>query len=213
MLKKLLTDALDIVKNNRRLYFTLNGLYYGLIIVGLVYTQFDRSVQNTLMQGLNTTYGSGGPLSSVLDAYTNGKIVQAIAVTFGINLVVGSFASVTLPSLIVPFLGLAVAIYRAALWGIIYSPAPGVALTGPNIGFGLFVAGLFLLEGQGYVLTILAAVLQGRALLSPKSIGEESRWRAYLAGLKLTGKLYLLVTITLFISAIYEVASVLFIPG
>ena len=117
MLKKLLTDALDIVKNNRRLYFTLNGLYYGLIIVGLVYTQFDRSVQNTLMQGLNTTYGSGGPLSSVLDAYTNGKIVQAIAVTFGINLVVGSFASITLPSLIVPFLGLAVAIWRA-YWAV-----------------------------------------------------------------------------------------------
>lgn len=213
MLKRLLIDALDIVKRNRKLYLTLNGVYYGLIIAGLIYAQLDRSMHNTIMQAIGMTYGSGGPLSSVLDAYTNGKIVQAIAVTFGINLVVGSFASITLPSLIVPFVGLAVAIYRAALWGIIYSPGPDMAITGSNIGFGLFAAGLLLLEGQGYILTMLAAVLQGRALLSPKSIGEESRWRAYLAGLKLTGKLYLLVIITLFISAMYEVAVVLFMPG
>jgi hypothetical protein len=209
--RKILTEDFDLIKQHRRLYFILCGVYYGLIVIGLVYSMYDRSLHDTFLKALGATYGSGGPLSSVLDAYVSGKIVQAIAITFGINLVVGSFGSITLPSLIVPFSGLLIAIYRASLWGIIYSPKPGVALTPSNIGFGVFAAGLLFLEGQGYILTMLAAVLQGRAFLSPKTIGAEGHWRAYLAGLKMTGQLYILVAIVLFVSAIYEVLAVVFI--
>lgn len=165
-----------------------------------------------LLEAIGATYGSGGPMSPVLNAYLGKDILLAIGMTFGINLVVGSFVSVTLPSMIVPFLGLAVAIYRAVMWGLIFSPDPGVALTGENIGFGLFAVGLLLLEGQGYVLVMLAAVLQGNALLSPKTVGEEKRWRGYVAGLKLTGKLYILIAVVLFVAAIYEVLSVVFLP-
>jgi hypothetical protein len=209
---KTLNEALDILKQNRRLYLTLNGVYYGIIVVALAYSQFDRSLHNQIIQAIGATYGAGGPLASITDAYLNGKIVQAISVTLGVNLVVGSFASITLPSLIIPFSGLAIAVYRAALWGIIFSPESGFALTGQSLISGVLVTGLLLLEGQGYVLSMLGAVLQGRAFVSPRSVGEESRPRAYLAGLKLTLRVYLLIIIVLFVSAIYEVLVVVLMP-
>jgi len=209
---KIVNDGLDIIRRNRRLYIILNAVYYSLIVVGLVYSLFDRSLHDFFIEAAGATYGSGGSLSFVGDAYMNGKVLEAVAITFGINLAVGSFASITLPSLIIPFSGLAIAVYRAALWGVIYSPEPGVTLTMANIGFAAFAVGLLFLEGQAYVLTMLAVVLQGRAFLSPKTVGEESRGRAYLAGLKMTGILYVLVAIVLIISAIYEVLGVVFIP-
>ena len=65
-----------------------------------------------------------------------------------------------------------------------------------------------ILEGQAYILTMLAAYMQGRAFLWPKSVGLESRGKGYLEGLKRTGKLYLLIILTLAIAAIYEVIEV-----
>jgi len=65
------------------------------------------------------------------------------------------------------------------------------------------------LEGQAYILVLLAAYLQGRAFLFPKSIGIDGHLRGYLEGLKRTGKVYLLVILTLIVAAIYEVLEVL----
>ena len=65
-----------------------------------------------------------------------------------------------------------------------------------------------LLEGQGYILALLAAYIQGRAFLWPKTAGVEGHARGYVEGLKRTGLLYVLVVLVLLISAIYEVIEV-----
>lgn len=49
------------------------------------------------------------------------------------------------------------------------------------------------------------------AFLWPRSVGRESRVKGRLEGLKRTGKLYLLIILTLAIAAIYEVIEVVFI--
>ena len=66
-----------------------------------------------------------------------------------------------------------------------------------------------ILEGQAYILTMLAAYIQGRAFLWPKSVGLERRGQGYLEGLKRTGKMYVLVILTLLIAAVYEVIEVI----
>jgi hypothetical protein len=68
-----------------------------------------------------------------------------------------------------------------------------------------------LLEGQGYILALLAVYVQGRAFLWPHSVGVEGHWKGYLEGLKRTGLLYTLVTITLLAAAIYEALEVILI--
>jgi hypothetical protein len=64
------------------------------------------------------------------------------------------------------------------------------------------------LEGQGYILVMLAANMQGRAFLRPKTVELERHRDGYQAGLQLTGKLYLLVILVLVVATVYEVIEV-----
>jgi hypothetical protein len=68
-----------------------------------------------------------------------------------------------------------------------------------------------LLEGQAYILAIFAACRLGQVLLWPESIGQTSRWRAYLAGLRETALVYILVAVVLLASALWEAFEVIYI--
>lgn len=198
----LLKSAWELVQENRRVYITLNALYYGLVVICMVYVVFNQPLQDELLQSIGEAFMTG-PLSFVGNAYINAKVLAAIAATFFVNLFVGSFGTITFPSLIIPFSGILVGFYRAVLWGLILSPAH------PDLRLIMIPHSLTLiLEGQAYILTMLAAYIQGRAFLLPKTVGLERRGQGYLEGLKQTGKMYLLVILTLLIAAIYEVIEV-----
>ena len=198
----LLKSAWGLVQEHRRAYIILNALYYGLVVIFMVYVAFNRALQDELLQSIGESFMTG-PLSFVGNAYINAKVLAAIGATFLVNLLAGSFGTITLPSLIIPFSGILVGFYRAVLWGLILSPAH------PDLRLVMIPHSLTLiLEGQAYILTMLAAYLQGRAFLWPKTIGLERRGQGYLEGLKQTGKIYVLVLLTLLIAAIYEVIEV-----
>jgi hypothetical protein len=129
---------------------------------------------------------------------------MAMALTFLVNLGLGAFVWITLPSLIIPFSGIATGAYRAVLWGILFSPVPFERYLVPHWL-------TLILEGQGYILAMLASYIQGRAVINPSSIGRAGRKDAYIAGIKLTAKLYLLVAIILAVAAVYEVLEVIFL--
>jgi hypothetical protein len=201
-MKNLLKSAWGLVQENRRAYIVFNILYYGLVIVFMVYAAFNQELQDELIKAIGATFMTG-PLSFVGQAYVNAQVLAAIAATFAINLFVGSFGTITLPSLVIPFSGILVGFYRAIMWGLILSPAH------PDLRIVMIPHSLtLLLEGQAYILTMLAAYIQARAFLWPKSVGLESRIKGYLEGLKRTAKIYVLVILTLIIAAIYEVIEV-----
>ncbi len=201
-MKNLLKSAWGLVQENKRAYITMNVVYYALVAVCMVYVAFNQELQTSLMNEIGAGFMTG-PLGFVGQAYVNTQVFAAILATFFVNLIIGSFASVTLPSLIIPFSGILVGIYRAILWGLLLSPA------NPDLRLVMIPHSITLiLEGQAYILTMLAAYMQGRAFLWPKSVGLESRGKGYLEGLKRTGKLYLLIILTLAIAAIYEVIEV-----
>ena len=196
---RLLKPPLDIVRRHRRTYYILNAVYYGLIVLAMLYVPFNPALQQSLMQAIGTTF-SQGPLSVLTNAYLDGQMILAILLTFVVNLFIGSFATITLPSLIIPFSGLLMGGYRAIVWGLIYAP------TSPQMVMILVPHSLTLvLEGQAYILAMLAVVLQGRAFLQPRSVGATSHRQGYWQGLKLTWQLYLLIVLMLAAAAIYEV--------
>jgi hypothetical protein len=198
-MKNLLKSAWGLVQENRRAYIVINILYYGLVIICMIYVVFNQELQQSLMNEIGAEFMTGS-LSFVGQAYVNAQVFTAILATFFVNLLIGSFASVTLPSLIIPFSGLLIGIYRAILWGLLLSPAS------PDLRLVMIPHSITLIiEGQAYILTMLAAYIQGRAFLWPKSVDLESHAKSYLEGLKQTGKLYLLIILTLIIAAIYEV--------
>ena len=199
-------SALATLGQVRRAYLALNLTYYGLVAASMAYGAFDRSLQQLLLDTVQEAF-QAGPLSSVLDAYSGGRVVVAVALTFTVNLLLGSLASITLPSLIIPFSGLLVGALRAILWGLIFSPTS----VPTGIAAGVLVSLLLLLEGQGYVLAMLSAYAQGKAFLSPKRVGAAGHARGYWMGVKQALRIYLLVALALIVAAIYEVSIAVWI--
>jgi len=131
--------------------------------------------------------------------------VSAIGLTFIINLLVGCFVSITMPSLIIPFGGFLIGGYRALLWGFIFSPDLGdLSFTRIIIGIGVVL--LLIFEGEAYVLALFAAFVHGRAWTKPASVGAATHKQGYLTGVRMSLRLYLLMIGMLLIAAVYEVA-------
>jgi hypothetical protein len=204
-MRNLIRSAWQLVKENRRAYIAINAAYYGLVAVFMIYAAFNQSLQRMLLEQVGAGFTSG-PLSLVGEAYSNAKVLPAIGLTFVVNLVLGSFAEITIPSLVIPFSGLLMGVVRAILWGLILSPAE------PSLRMVMIPHSVTLiLEGQGYILALLAAWIHGRAFLWPRTAGVEGHIAGYVEGLKRTGRLYVLVVLVLAVAAIYEVAEVLLI--
>ena len=199
-----LRSSLAVVKEHRRAYLLLNLAYYGLMAGAMVYAAFHPDLQITLWTEVGKGFGTG-PLEELVGAYSGGQVLLAAVLTFAVNLVLGSLLYITLPSLVIPFSGLLVGVYRALLWGLLFAPSAVV-------GAGLLIhLPTIILEGQAYVLAMVAAYVQGMAFLRPKSVGAKSYWQGYREGIKRTARIYVLVAIVLLVAAIYEAVSVIFI--
>ena len=202
---KLIKEAWKLVLEFRRPYIVLNSVYYGLIVVGTVFVAFSRPLQEALLKQVGEAF-TKGPLAAVVGAYIGGHVWRAMILTFVVNLVGGSFASITLPSLVIPFSGLFVGGFRALIWGLLLSPSI------PELRRVMVPHSLtLLLEGQAYILAMLAAYVQGRAFVWPGTVGATTHSQGYLEGVKRSGRLYLLVVIFLAVAAVYEALSVIFI--
>jgi hypothetical protein len=198
----LIKSAWAIIQENRKAYIIINIVYYGLVAACMVYAAFNRPLQDVLLKTVGAAFMTG-PLSFVGTAYVNAQVFTAILVTFFVNLLIGSLASITIPSLIIPFSGFIIGMYRAVMWGLLLSPAH------PELRIVMIPHMLTLIiEGQAYILTLLAAYIQGRAFLRPATVGVEGHGKGYLEGLKRTLKIYALVVLTLAVAAIYEVIEV-----
>ncbi|MDD5418998.1 MAG: hypothetical protein PHV57_04035 [Methanomicrobiaceae archaeon] len=204
-LKRMFREAIEILKESSRAYLAMNAAYYGLIIIGMIAIAFDPALQQELLQLVGGAFEEG-PLAVVGEAYGSADVLSAVVLTFAVNLGLGSFLSITLPSLIVPFSGLFVGGYRALLWGLLFSP------TTPEMARLMIPHALTLiLEGQAYIIVMLAAFLQGKAFLWPKTVRAKTRRQGYRAGLRLSLRLYLLAVVILAIAACYEVFEAIYL--
>jgi hypothetical protein len=191
----ILKKSLQIFRDNLRIYLILNLFFYGLMVICVVYMSYHpelaRMWQHNGLAGIRDNW-----LAPVYQAYAvDRNIPLAALLTFVVNLVVGSGLMLSLPSLVIPFSGLLVMIIRFASWGVLFAPAQILRFA---------ALGTLLLEGQGYILASMAIVLQGSRMVRPKHYGFASLKDAYMAGLKLTAHLYVLVTIVLLVAALFE---------
>ena len=171
----------------------------------MVYVAFNPSLQQSLIATVGSAF-TEGPLSAVGSAYSGGQVLWAMVLTFAVNLFLGSIAVITLPSLVIPFSGLLMGVYRAILWGLLLSP------TAPELRLVMIPHSLVLiLEGQAYILAMLAAYVQGRAFLWPRSVGVATRRQGYGLGVKRSVRIYLLVVLVLAVSAVYEALEVIIV--
>jgi hypothetical protein len=203
---KIVKDAVAIVRWNWRAYVTINAVYYGLVVVAMLFVVWRPEIQKHLLQAVGKELHGGGPLAPVAAAYTNKNVWAAIGWTFVVNLLIGGFVTITVPSMFVPFSGFLMGITRAVLWGLLLSPVD------PSLRGGMIPHSLtLLLEGQGYILALLAVYVSGNTFLRPRSVGLKTHGEGYVAGLHQTASLYILVTLVLAVAAVYEALEVIYL--
>ena len=203
-------------------FVVINLVYFGLVVGGMVYAAFDRPMQAELTNTIGNELvvledlvdaRTGGWFSAQVEARNPVFVMAAALCILAVNALLGSLIEITLPSLIVPFSGLLVGVFRAMAWGVLFSPG-GMPVGGGALLGAAATLLLLLLEGEGYVLAMLAAYLQGRAFLFPQRVGAPTRRQGFAAGVRMTARLYLLVVLVLAAAAAYEaVLAIVVLPG
>ncbi len=199
----LFSTALTVIREHRRALLTIGLLYVVLFGVGVLTTAIVPELRPGGLGGLSGGAEATGLSAVITDAYRSGNIALAALVTLAVNLLSASLLQTTLPTLIVPFLGVAITLGRGLSWGVLFSPVgaddPGLALHYVTL----------VIEGAAYVLVGFAAWVHGRRFLQPRRFGLATRREGYVAGLRSTVALYLWVLALLVIGAIYEAVTVI----
>lgn len=190
------TRPFRVIRQNNAAYLLINVAAYGLAVIGFAL--------GLLFPELNDAR------AAALEADGTGELVRQLVNTpplfaltiLAVNIFRLGLLTIVLPSLIVPFAGVALFAYWAVETGITLVPtaaAGWVAL----IPHSLTVV----IEFQAYVLLLLGAYSVGRSWLWPRRAGAPTRRQGYLSGLRSLGLLALPALALLVIGAVWEAYS------
>ena len=186
----------QIIRDNRRPFLVLNVVLFGLLIAGFIVGMLFPTLGAAQVSGLE----DDGTLDQIMALLGN---VWFFALAILLNNAVQVGAVIVLPSLAVPFAGIAYFGYKAAEIGVTLS-SNGSDLWGAALPHLLTV----LIEIEAYVLLTLGAYVLGRSWLFPKTVGAPNRRRGYLRGLQQLGWLVLPAFVLLVIGAFYEAITI-----
>ena len=189
----LVRASLQILRTHRRAYLLANLVFYGLVLGGFALGLAVPELAAGRAEGLETD-GTADLVGRLLS-----NVWLFAAMILGVNTITVGLASIVLPSLVIPFLGIAVFAYRAVVIGVTLAP------TDQSTWIVLIPHSLTLvIEFQAYILLVLGAYLLGRAWVTPSFVEEASRVRAYGTGLRPLGVLALTALALLVVGALYE---------
>ncbi len=199
--------ALKLIRRHQRTYLLLNGAFYGLVGLGTLYAFSHPEAQAALTRAILEGFAAP-PLSIARDAYLSKNVLEAALVTFLVNTLLGSFATITVPSLLIPFVGVVIGLYRALIWGVALAP------TTPELARAMIPHSLtLLLEGQGYILAMFAVHVLWVSAFDGLRQEDRGFLTGYLAGLRSTLTTYRLVVLVLAVAAVYEAFEVIYLVG
>jgi len=171
----------------------LNWLFFCFIFVGVLLEQVG------VVQVYAWPFGEIFPVEA-------GDALLTVVVIFIFNLVLSGFVLVTLTGLGFFGVPLFFLCFRAFLWGTL--------LSGLSTPMFLAVLPTLILEGEGYVFAALAGVNLGLSWIRPRWAYEEeklSRFEAVKKALRDCLRIYVLVTLILFVASVVETITLIFI--
>lgn len=193
----------------------LHVAQYGLIAGGMILATLYPHLHTSVLKNADDELKRYSLGHYITAAYTQGRLTEAALVTFVVNLVLGAGFTITTPSLVVPFAGVALAAYRAVLWGLLFPPKQ------PTSSIPHYIT--LVIEGEAYILAAVAGCKQSRELLkrlrvsfASESKVEEKRgtrmssiWSAYTKSIQSALTLYPSITLILAIAAVWEAYEVI----
>ncbi|HEX2986814.1 MAG TPA: hypothetical protein VHS06_01395 [Chloroflexota bacterium] len=202
---RLFSPGLAQIKQHWSAYVILNICFYGLILAGSTYAFLRPDIQRQLMASVIQGFSSG-LLAYARDAYLSRDVAAAAAITFGVNTFIGSFATLTLPSLFIPFFGSFLGLLRGLVLGVTLAPSS------PELARAMVPhLPVIIVEGQGYVLAMLGVHILWTSAFSAPGGGISGFVRGYRAGLRANLAIYALIVAVLAVAAVYEAIELIYI--
>lgn len=196
----LIGKPLQIIRDHRGTYLVANLVIYGLVLLGFgLGLAFPELVAARV-----TTLEEDGTAALVVSLLSN--VWLFAATILGVNVITVGLFSIALPSLVIPFAGIAIFGYRAVVIGVTLAPTDDASWI-ILIPHSLTVV----IEFQAYILLTLGAYLLGRAWIWPSRVGERLHRRGYLQGLREFGWLGLAALVLLIIGALYEAFTLIYL--
>jgi hypothetical protein len=197
---RLLRPTFTLVRENLGAYLVMNAVMYGLCLVGMT----TALAFPALTAARGAALQEDGTADLVVSLLGN---VWLFALTiFAVNTVTVALAMILLPSLVVPFAGIALAGYQAVQFGLSLAPVDDTVAT-MLIPHSLTM----LIEFQAYVLVMFAGYLIGRAWLRPQAVGAGSRRQGYVLGLRQARRLGVPALALFVVGAVYEAFEIIYL--
>jgi Stage II sporulation protein M len=185
-----------IIRTHARAYALMNAGAYGLFLIG-----FGVGILFPHLSQAQLTRLTDDGTTALVQSLINNPWLFALTILAVNTLKMGAL-TIVLPSLIVPFAGIALFGYWAYTTGVTLVPASDIGWVA-LIPHSLTVV----IEFQAYILFLLGVYLLGKRWLWPRTIGGENRRQGYLRGLRQLGWLALPAAILLVVGAVYEAFS------
>ncbi|GAA3543454.1 hypothetical protein GCM10022222_28920 [Amycolatopsis ultiminotia] len=189
-----------IIRADLRAYLLTNLFVYGMLLIGMaVGLAFPD-----LHAARSASFAGGDSGALVNSVVGNGWLFGTVI--FLVNVFPTALLLITLPSLVIPFAGLAVFAVKTIDLGLTLAPVdPASQLT-------LLPHSLTLLiEFQAYALVLFGAYLLGKSWLRPATVDAPTRRQGYLRGLRRLGWLWLPALALFVLGAAYEATEIYFL--
>lgn len=181
---RILTNFRTVLRENRRTYLLINLAVYGTLAATMIVTSLVPGLYEWGLKNIEAFLAAPGA-STVVDAYTSGDILAATLLTFVANLLFAALLTTTLPSLVIPFFGVAATVGRAVFIGMPYAP------TSPEQAITIVASSpVLVIEFQAYVLAALGSVILWQSTFGYRRRGLPSARTGYRAGLRDNLRLY-----------------------
>ena len=193
---RILREPVHIIRGNTRPFFILNALAFGLFLVGCVLGWFFPE----LVEAQAADFEESGAQDLALTVFQRPWLFALVI--FAVNTFQVGAAMIVLPSMLVPFLGIALFAYKALTLSMAIVP------TTPTLWVAFIPHSLTLvIEFEAYVLFMLGAWILGRSWLRPGTVRAATRRQAYLLALRRVGWLSLAAVMLLVVGALWEAWS------
>lgn len=192
---RLLRKPFQIIRANFRAYLIINAILYGLVFTGMVAATVFPNLGATQV----AIQEDNGTADLVRSLFNNPWLFSLTIL--GVNVMTGALR-IVLPSLLVPFAGIAMFAYKTFTLGLVMAPTTKI-MTVALIPHSLTI----LIEFQAYALLMFGAYILGRSWVRPATIDARNHRQGYVRGLKQLGWLSLATLPLFIIGAIWEAFS------
>ena len=202
-----MSHAVEAAKRMKILLVFVALLYASSYLAGWYLISIRSPLATETAQAITASVLTETPFTTIIQSLQGGELLQAVLITFLLNLTTGAFLTTTLPG-IIPLVGafgtIAITLLRGFVIGVTYPEILASSAAGFALGFGTMI-----LELGAYVFSGAAGIYIALAPIMPRRYGVQSRWTAFKAAWKDAVRVYVIVVVLLALGAIWEMSGIL----